>query len=112
MRRRDILKQMGLGAVLAGSVSKRQSLESFILKTEGSESPWWLLAPLKEGDSVGKGWKIESLSTIEKGACVLGLKHSSGEMTDIHICAKEGNKRGVASSSLLDLKIFRAECAF
>ena len=45
------------------------------------------------GSSVGKGWKVEAMGAVKQGACVLSLKHKSGEVTNIHICAKEKCKR-------------------
>ena len=66
-------------------------------------SPWWLLAPLNQGDSVGKGWRISGLRPIEKGATVLELVHNSGCTSQIHICAIEENPVGVIHTQFLDL---------
>lgn len=104
MLRRDLLKTIGVG-VAALTVSQRDSLQAFIQRKNSADSPWWLVAPLKTGSSVGKGWKIVNIGSIEQGACILSLKHNSGEMTNIHICAKGEEQKGIASTELLDLVI-------
>ena len=103
MKRRDVLKGLGLGVAVATISSQKQSLEAFMQGTSFEKSPWWLIAPLQQNSSVGKGWKVSGLSEIKHGASILSLKHSSDDVTNIHICAKEGKERGIACSALLDL---------
>ena len=103
MLRRDLLKTIGVG-VAALTVSQRDSLQAFINK-KSANSPWWLIAPLQVGSSVGKGWKVEAMGAVKQGACVLSLKHKSGEVTNIHICAKGEVQKGIASTTLLDLVV-------
>jgi len=104
MLRRDLLKTISVG-VAALTVSQRDSLKAFIQKKNSSDAPLWLISPLEIGSSVGKGWKIEEIGLIEQGACILSLKHNSGEVTNIHICAKGEEQKGIASTELLDLVI-------
>lgn len=104
MLRRNLLKTIGIGVAVV-TVSQRDSLQAFVQGKSLSEAPWWLISPLKAGSSVGKGWKIADLSSVEQGACVLSLEHLSGEVTDIHICAKEEGQKGIESTALLDLVI-------
>ena len=104
MLRRDLLKTIGVG-VATLTVYKRDSLQAFIQGTSSTKAPLWLVAPLQAGDSVGKGWTFASMSVIEQGACILSLEHTSGEVTNIHICAKGDVRKGIASTGLLDLVV-------
>ena len=104
MLRRNLLKTIGIG-VAAVTVSQRDSLQAFVQGKSLSDAPWWLLAPLETGSSIGKGWKIAGLSSVEQGACILSLEHISGDVTNIHICAKEEGQKGIESTALLDFVI-------
>tara|TARA_B110000037_G_scaffold181971_1_gene209394 strand:- start:370 stop:858 length:489 start_codon:yes stop_codon:yes gene_type:complete len=104
MLRRNLLKTIGMGVAVV-TLSQRDSLQAFVEGKSLSDAPWWLLSPLKAGNSVGKGWKITDLSTVEQGACILSLEHTSGDVTNIHICAKEEGQKGIESTALLDLVI-------
>lgn len=66
-------------------------------------SPWWLLAPLTPGAVVGRGWRVDTLSGVTKGAAVLSLAHDDGRVARVHVCAHDGAPRGVAHTALFDL---------
>ena len=104
--RREILKKMSAGmalSVVATGVSKSQAVAAFANGTSLDSAPWWLLSPLKEGSSVGKGWVLDSLGPIEQGAAILTLRHADGRFQNIHLCVHDGEPKGLAHTSLLDL---------
>ena len=104
--RRELLKKLSIGAAVVstgGFALVDQDLISFVEKTSTSESPWWLISPMKSGVHVGYNWHIKSLSPIERGATVLTLVNSNLSSARIHICSHQGNPQGVASSKLFDL---------
>ena len=84
----------GLGAspaALAGVVGSRAA------------APWWLLAPLKAGTSVGGRWRLHGLEPVDRGATILSLVHRDGRQARVHICARRGSARGLAHTGLFDL---------
>lgn len=102
--RRNLLKILAGSSVTATIVGMNtvQSWQNF--SEDGIQTPpWWLLAPLHQGDSIGKGWRITDLRPVEKGATVLELQHQSGATTQIHICAIEDAPMGVVHTQFLDL---------
>lgn len=110
--RRDVLRSMGLGAAAvaaaagssaAAAASVKPSLEAFSSGSSSTHSPWWILAPLRVGSSVGKGWTLAALSGISDGAAVLSLAHRDGRAVDLHICARSGRGAGIAQTALFDL---------
>ena len=108
--RRDILTHFGLGAAgcalggqSAAAHTRRATLQAFAQGHSESAQPWWLLEPLSEGDVVGAGWKIESLSPVRQGAAVLTLRHPRRGNLPIHICIHNGAPRGYAHTELFDL---------
>ena len=110
--RRHLLKNLGIGAAAAaagaGTVKVAQAahagtLEAFASGGATRVAPWWLLAPLGKGSAVGRGWVVESLSPVERGAAVLQLAHHGGEIARVHVCAHSGAPRGLASTVLFDL---------
>lgn len=110
--RRDILRSMGLGAAaLAATVSTAARAAStlaptaraFADGTSSSVSPWWIVAPLKVGSSVGKGWRLQALSSVQQGAARIELAHADGRAVSVHVCARQGRARGVAHTALFDL---------
>jgi len=102
--RRDILKTAGLGAAVIAltGVSHRQSITAFA-RGEDAAAPWWLLAPLSAGSSIGGGWSLADLSPVEAGAAILTLTHRDGRPTRVHLCAWIDAPRGVAHTELLDM---------
>lgn len=106
--RRDFLKTLAatLGtAVAAGFTGWTMPYQTVtaLLENRGAGAPWWLVAPLQEGSQVGKGWSVASLSPVERGAAVMQLAHTSGRTVRVHLCAKKGEGKGVASSRTVDL---------
>lgn len=101
--RRNLLKTAGLtAAALAITSTGQKSVAAFAQGRDGG-APWWLLSPLKQGASLGRGWSIEGLSPIESGAAILTLAHRDGRQTRVHLCAWKDAPRGVAHTDLLDL---------
>lgn len=67
-----------------------------------SDNLWPLLAPLKPGDSVGLGWRVQELSVVESGAAVMTL--TSVDRTErVHLCRRELGAHGLAHTEHLDL---------
>ncbi len=107
--RRDILRGLGMGAAAAGvgvGLSRRANAaqDAHHAQTHTTLAPpWWLLAPLDVGTSVGKGWRVSQLTGIEKGASVLILANRDGREARVHICGRQGAARGPASTQHFDL---------
>ena len=122
LNRRKALQLIGAtGAALSAVFSLR--LASFWSSGKGprSDGPWWLLAPLRPGASVGYGWKIDSLSPVREGAVVLELRRPpsffgnvegligndaavlSSTEAQVHICVYDDQPCGIAHTSLFDL---------
>jgi len=108
--RRDVLRSMGIGAAAlaaatggAAAAAVRPSMEAFSHPGQTAASPWWIIAPLKAGSSVGKGWSIAWLSEVRDGASVVRLAHRDGRAVDVHVCARGGNGQGIAQTALFDL---------
>lgn len=102
--RRDLLKSAGLGAAALAitGVSHRHSIAAFA-RGRDSGAPWWLMAPLSAGSSIGAGWSLADLSPVQSGAAVLTLTHRDGRQARVHVCARTDQPRGVAHTTLLDL---------
>jgi hypothetical protein len=67
-------------------------------------SAWPLVAPLREGDAVGHGWSLDSVSPVQDGAAVVILRHAEGARdARIHVCLHRGRPIGAAFTSRLDL---------
>lgn len=66
-------------------------------------APWWLLHPIAMGTPLKHGWYVAGLSTVNRGASVLTLAHTTGRKANVHLCAHDGSPRGVASTKLVDL---------
>jgi hypothetical protein len=108
--RRDVLRSMGVGAAaLAATTSGvavaavRPSMEAFAHPGQTAASPWWILAPLQVGSSVGKGWSIAGLSEVRDGAAVIELSHRDGRAVGVHVCGRSGRGQGIAQTALFDL---------
>jgi hypothetical protein len=110
--RRNLLKNIGMGAAAAaagaGTVKVAQAahmgtMEAFASGGSTRSAPWWLVSPLRQGSAVGKGWTVQSLSSVERGAAVLELAHHDGELARVHFCAHAGAPKGLASTVLFDL---------
>ena len=105
--RRDVLKKLGIGmaAVTVGTAaaSKAETLTAFAEGESLKNAPWWLLSPLTIGSSVGKGWKVKSLGSIEQGASILTLQNVDKREYNVHICVHDGMPKGLAYTEFLDL---------
>ncbi len=107
--RRDVLRSMGIGAAAmaaataAAAATVRPSMEAFTHPGQTADSPWWIIAPLKVGSTVGKGWSIAGLSEVRDGASVVRLAHRDGRAVDVHVCARSGRGQGIAQTALFDL---------
>ena len=77
--RRDVLKQLGMGmtamTITGAAAIKSSAFAAFADEASDQNAPWWLFAPLQEGTSVGKGWRIKKLGGIKEGASILSLEH-------------------------------------
>lgn len=82
---------------------QRDSLEAMFNAASADAPPWALIDPLRAGTHVGKGWKIASLSGVERGAAVLTLEHLDGRRVRVHLCASGNAPIGVAHSKSVDL---------
>lgn len=104
--RRDLLKTVGLGAAALAltGVSQRESITAFAKGTDAG-APWWLMAPLSAGSSIGGGWSLAELAPVQAGASILTLAHRDGRQARVHLCARRAAPRGVAHTALLDLLI-------
>lgn len=104
--RRNLLKTAGLtaAALAVSGSSSRKSIAAFA-QGQDDGAPWWLLSPLQQGASLGRGWSIDALSPIESGAAILTLAHRDGRQARVHMCAWKDAPRGVAHTELLDLII-------
>ena len=103
--RRQLIQGLGIGmlagtaptAALAKDAPRRRATWTT------DRPPWWLLAPLAAGSSVGRGWSLDALSPVRDGAAVLSLSHRDGRLARLHICAHDGRPRGLAHTALFDL---------
>lgn len=104
--RRDILKGASLGAAALAltAASQHRSIAAFA-RGEDDAAPWWLMAPLSAGSSIGGGWSLASLSPVAAGASILTLAHRDGRKTRVHLCAWSEAPRGVAHTALLDMVV-------
>jgi len=82
------------GGVLGALGSLTRTLE---------EGPWWLIAPLGPGISVGHGWTVRDLTPVDRGATVLALERRDGTRAHVHVCRRRGAARGLAHTQHLDL---------
>ena len=108
--RRDVLRSMGIGAAAiaastggVAAAAVRPSMEAFAHPDQTASSPWWVIAPLRAGNRVGKGWYIGGLSDVRDGAAVLQLVNRDGREVGVHVCARAGRGKGVAQTALFDL---------
>jgi len=99
--RRKIMQTLAAttaGAVVGTPVAAAKPLG----ETDHYAAPWWLLAPLQEGEHLEDRWILHSLSPIKEGASVLTLQRGSTSLR-IHICLHDGAPKGLAYSELFDL---------
>lgn len=110
--RRDLIKNIGIGAAAAAAgagtsavarAAHQGTLEAFAAGGTTRSAPWWLLSPIEQGSTIGRGWTVEALSRVERGAAVLELRHRGGEQARVHLCAHAGAPKGLASTVLFDL---------
>ena len=108
--RRDVLRSMGIGAAALATVTTNTaaaavapSMEAFVQPGQTASSPWWVIAPLRTGSRVGKGWSIAGLSEVRDGAAVIRLGHRDGREVGVHVCARSGRGQGIAQTALFDL---------
>jgi hypothetical protein len=89
-------------ALVAGEEAIRGTLVGGLVLNDG-EAPTWLFAPFHEGSALALGWRMGALSPVSRGAAVLELVHTSGRAARVHLCAHDGQPKGVAHTALLDL---------
>jgi hypothetical protein len=98
MQRRRFLGGLAIGgAALIASPTLAPAAE------DGSLAPslWPLFAPLKRGAAVGLGFVLIDLSPPTQGTAVLTLARGD-EHARVHLSARVGRPRGVASSAHVD----------
>ncbi len=114
--RRDALKIMLVTAAAAAggatatavdaSIAEKDAVARFAGRpTEQGPVPWTLLRPLKVGDLLGGTWRLAAVGSIVKGAVVVELHDLEGQQARIHVCAREGEALGLASTPRLDLML-------
>lgn len=105
--RRTVLKMLALGTSLfaaeAGATAEAMSKPGDSVRLPDGPEPWWLIFPLERGSTLAKGWRIQGLSRVQRGASILELSHRSGERARVHICFRQGPAKGLAHSELFDL---------
>ena len=114
--RRSALKKLLVGAAGAAAVpgaasaATRNAVTGQSIAGQASSfslpdgpAPWWLIAPMSLGTSLGHGWYVQGLDAVKRGASVLTLRHVSGKSSRVHLCAHRGSPQGVAHSELVDL---------
>jgi hypothetical protein len=89
-------------ALVAGDEAVGGPLVGGVALNDG-DAPAWVFAPFTEGSALALGWSMGRLSPVERGAAVLELVHTSGRVARLHLCAHDGQPRGVAHTALLDL---------
>ena len=65
--------------------------------------PTALIQPLQPGDALGGTWKLAALTGLRAGAVVIELHDLEGQRARIHVCARQGDGFGLASTPRLDL---------
>lgn len=71
----------------------------------GDEPPWDLLAPFGEGDEIGLGWVLESLSPVRGGAVTVVLRHPEYGIARVNVRRNGGAPLGVAHTDRLDFML-------
>ena len=97
-----MLQKIGIGAALGvtGAYSAVQ-LTSFIEPKTIKTSPNWIFGHGFEQHQDAL-WVVSEMSPIQRGACVMTLKSKNGDSARVHICAHDGDPKGVAHSAFLD----------
>ena len=72
---------------------------------DGTEPPWPLLAPFREGSALGLGWSLGSLSPVRGGAAVLVFQHEAGGIARVTLRRNGGAPVGVAYTDDLDFML-------
>jgi hypothetical protein len=98
--RRDVIQSLVAGAVAVPALATAAQTD---VPSSDPQAPWALIAPLKEGDELSLGWRIESLTPVERGASVLTLRHESGGHASVHLCLNNGQPLGIGASKHIDL---------
>ncbi|MEL6349631.1 MAG: twin-arginine translocation signal domain-containing protein [Myxococcota bacterium] len=113
--RRDLLKNLGLSAAAATTAPlaidpalRRQAAGALLSMTDSAAGiagvPAWMkpaFAGAQRGH-LGLGWFIVRMSAVQRGAMVLSLGHEDGRLARVHLCAHDGEPRGLAHTALLD----------
>jgi hypothetical protein len=102
--RREALKILGLGAVVAGTGSvvllgqgnSRRGLLQAAGRSDGETgsnvekgpSPWWLLAPFGGGSTIGS-CRVASMTGVEGGVVGVRLERRDGKDFDVYICRRD-----------------------
>jgi 2Fe-2S type ferredoxin len=71
----------------------------------GNEPPWSLLAPFREGDPLGLGWVLDSLSPVRGGSATMVLRHQQHGVARVAIRRNSGAPLGVAHTDHLDFML-------
>ena len=94
----------GSGAAAAlGAPAVTETARAFVSAGASSSAPWWLLAPLGPGASLGLGWTLQGLSAVDRGAAIVALANPDGRTANVHLCAHHGAPVGIESSRFFDL---------
>ena len=105
--RRTLLKMLACGGALlateAGATAESMAKPGETMTLPDGPEPWWLIYPLEKGSKLPRGWRIQALSRVERGASVLELARNSEESVRLHICFREGEAKGLAHSEMFDL---------
>ena len=101
MQRRRFLGGLAIGgaALVASPTLARAAHEEPLAPSV--PSLWPLFAPLERGAAVGLGFSLSDLSQPSQGTAVLTLTRGD-ERVRVHLSAREGRARGVASSTHVD----------
>lgn len=70
-----------------------------------ASGPSTLIQPLRQGDQLGGTWQLAALHPVAAGAAVIELHDLEGQRARIHVCARQGDALGVASTPRLDLML-------
>jgi len=104
--RRGVLYGLVTGAAVVASGTAAASGSAIPLVSPGvGNAPWWILNPMKRGSQLKNGWFIQDLSGVRQGASILTVKHAQHGIVDVHLCAHDGQPKGVVYTALVDLVV-------
>jgi hypothetical protein len=73
--------------------------------TETAPAPWEIVRPLRAGAALVDGWRLEDLSGVVAGACVLTLANEHGRAQRVHVCRNDGAPQGLVYTEGFDLLV-------